>query len=93
MFWKVSSVSGTSFAELLSHDTAGFPAESYSGGFVQTFDRFVNGFCALLIAAFTFFMARGDRKRESQNHRFHNVLLNAGIVSPDPEQSDTPTGG
>ena len=87
MCWHISTVSGTSFSELLFHDNAGFPNESYSGGFVRTFDRLVTGFCALLVAAFTFFMARGDRKRESQNHRFHTAMLTAGIVPRDPKHS------
>ena len=47
------------------------------------FDRFVTGFCALIIAGFMHLMCRSDRKRQLQNDRFHTAMLDAGLVMTD----------
>ena len=93
MCWTVSQSSGASFAELLSHDGAGFPADSYDGGLVRMFDRFATGFCVLIVGGFMYFMARTERKRDLQNARFHDTMFNAGLVPPDPKSTKSQAGG
>ena len=81
-----------SFSELVSHDSAGFPADTYDGGFVRMFDRFVSGFLLLVAAGFMYFITRSVRKRELQNARFHETMLRAGLVSPDPKSTESQDG-
>lgn len=88
MCWLVSESSGTSFGELFAHDSAGFPADSYDGGFVQMFDRFVTGFCLLMAAVFMYFISAMMRKRDLQNHRIHQAMVRAGLIPPDEESAN-----
>ena len=93
MCWSISQDSATPFLQLIAQDAAGFPADVYDGDFVRMFDRFVTGFCALIIAGFVYLMGRSERKRQLQNHRFHTAMLNAGLVPPDPSSADKHNGG
>lgn len=93
MCWTVSQDAGISFFELAFHDGAGFPADSYDGGLVRMFDRFVSGVFVLVVAGFMYFMARNGRKRELQNARFHKTMLNAGLVPADPKSTESNDAG
>ncbi len=93
MCWKVSQNSGSSFRELMFHDSAGFPADSYDGGLVRMLDRFVTGFCVLMAGGFMYFIGRTGRKRELQNARFHKTMLKAGLIPPVPNSTESQDNG
>jgi len=78
--WNTSSATETPITEVLSHDSRGFHADSYSGAFVRVFDQFVTGVLALTVSIFLLLMARSARKNAKLHSRLLDGLYHRGIV-------------